>query len=79
MVRNLSLVVTASADCSAKVWNWLDGECVQTLSGSLGGEKMFFHFLRGLEADLVESFFFLGGGGFWAMFGLEVFRSCFCV
>ena len=30
---NVSLVVTASADCTAKVWNWLDGECVQTLSG----------------------------------------------
>ena len=34
VVRNVSLVVTASADCSAKVWNWLDGECVQTLSGA---------------------------------------------
>ena len=30
---NVSLVVTASADCTAKIWNWLDGECVQTLSG----------------------------------------------
>ena len=33
IVRNVSLVVTASADCTAKVWNWLDGECLQTFSG----------------------------------------------
>eukprot|EP00435_Cladocopium_sp_Y103_P022346 s1099_g5.t1 len=35
VVRNVSLVVTASADCTAKIWNWLDGECIQTLSGCL--------------------------------------------
>ena len=33
IVQNVSLVVTSSSDYTAKVWNWLNGECVQTLTG----------------------------------------------
>ena len=28
IVRNVSLVVTSSSDYTAKVWNWLNGDCV---------------------------------------------------
>ena len=31
IVRNTSLAITASADCSARVWDWLTGECLETL------------------------------------------------
>ncbi|CAE7392704.1 MOK, partial [Symbiodinium necroappetens] len=33
IVQNVSLVVTSSSDYTAKVWNWFNGECVQTLTG----------------------------------------------